>query len=69
MLSAGGLSPFNKVANEVNEETIRAGGAPAIRPVNNGVMLTKDTTLLVCNSPSAKAAKKKLCPVQLGLGT
>ena len=32
-------------------------------------MLTKDTTLLVCNSPSAKAAKKKLSPVQLGLGT
>ena len=69
VLSAGGLSPFNKVANEVNEETIRAGGAPAIRPVDNGVMLTKATTLLVCNSPSAKAAKKKLSPVQLGLGT
>jgi hypothetical protein len=69
VLTAGGLSPFNKLSHEENEERIQNGLDPALRPVNNGVMITKNTTILVCGTPAAVAAKKKLSPIQLGLGT
>ncbi len=69
ILTCGELSALNKLYPEEQEERIKRGEDPKLRPVNIGVCILKWTFKLVLMSDQAEHAIKELGPIQMALKT
>ena len=67
ILTCGNLLALHKLDADEQAERVAEGLPPALRPVNQGCNLLKWGLKLAVRSPAARAAAKKLEPLQLGL--
>ena len=69
LLTFGSLSAFHKKDKPTQDLRQHQGLPPLIRPVCNGPLVTKDgLRMLISGSKEGKAMKKRLLPIQMGLG-
>ena len=68
LLSAGALTPLNKVSQEERQQREDAALAPKLRPINSGSLLAKTVLKAVLATPSAERAAEKTAPFQLSMG-
>jgi hypothetical protein len=69
LISAGALTPLNKVSEEEQKQREDAALPPKLRPINSGSMLAKTTLKAVLATPAAKRAAERTAPFQLSMGT
>ena len=67
ILTAGNLFALHKLDAAEQAEALTRGLPPAVRPVNTGCNLLKWGLQLAVRSPAARAAARKLEPLQSGL--
>jgi hypothetical protein len=60
MVSAGYMTPLNKISPKGNEEKIRNGLTPVIRPVNSGVTQLKNLGQCALDSNGGKLVNRRL---------
>ena len=68
LLSAGALTPLNKVSQEECKQRNDAALPPKLRPINSGSLLAKTVLKAVLATPAAARAAEKTAPFQLSLG-
>ena len=69
LISAGALTPLNKVAEEERKQRDDAALPPKLRPINSGSLLAKTVLKAVLATPAAKRTPEKTLPFQLSMGT
>jgi hypothetical protein len=69
LISAGSLTPLNKVSHEEQKQREDAALPPKLRPINSGSMLAKIVLKAVLSTPAAKRAAERTAPFQLSMGT
>jgi hypothetical protein len=69
LISAGSLTPLNKVSDQEQKQREDAGLSPKLRPINSGSMLAKSVLKAVLATPAAKRAAGRTAPFQLSMGT
>ena len=69
LLSAGSLTPLNKVSEEERKQREDAALSPKLRPINSGSLLAKTVLKAVLATPAANRASEKTLPFQLSMGT
>ncbi len=68
LLSAGELTPLNKVSEEERQQREDAALPPKLRPINSGSLLAKTVLKAVLATPAAERAAEKTAPFQLSMG-
>jgi hypothetical protein len=68
LLSAGALTPLNKVSEEERQQREDAALPPKLRPINSGSLLAKTVLKAVLATPAAERAAEKTAPFQLSMG-
>ena len=68
LMSAGYLTPLNKLNQQEREERKLAGLPSKIRPINSGTMIAKVILSTVLHTPAADRARKQTEPFQLSMG-
>jgi hypothetical protein len=66
LLSAGSLTPLNKIPAAQNSDLVAAGEQPQLRPINSGSMPMANLGSNMLKSSHGKAATKKVKPIQKG---
>ena len=64
LLSAGALTPLNKVSEEERQQREDAALPPKLRPINSGSLLAKTGLKAVFATPAAERAAEKTAPFQ-----
>ena len=68
LLSAGALTPLNKVSDEERRQREDAALPPKLRPINSGSLLAKTVLKAVLATPAAERAAERTAPFQLSMG-
>ena len=68
LLSAGALTPLNKVSEEERKHRDDAALPPKLRPINSGSLLAKTVLKAALATPAAERAAEKTAPFQLSMG-
>jgi hypothetical protein len=68
LLSAGALTPLNKVPDEERKQREDAALPPKLRPINSGSLLAKTVLKAVLATPAAERAAERTAPFQLSMG-
>src|SRR6185312_17557200 len=68
LLSAGALTPLNKVSDEERQQREDTSLPPKLRPINSGSLLAKTVLKAVLATPAAERAAERTAPFQLSMG-
>ena len=68
LLSAGALTPLNKVSDTERQRREDAALPPKLRPINSGSLLAKTVLKAVLATPAAERAAERTAPFQLSMG-